>query len=335
MNNNSGSPPYITLATNSYTYIDLSYNKFTGPISFLTNLVYFLDISYNQFSGVIPPLLGKMKRLEILNLSHKNLTRGVLPTLANCGSLNVLDLKANHLSSNIPWSSIHGNEFSGSLPSWIGVTLSNLQILQLRLNMFTRTIPELWNLGYLEVVDVSHNRLTGAIPRDLSNNNLSGTILEEVTDLIGLIVLNLSRNRFFGKLPQSIGRLQQSINLDLSRNRLFGLILAAIASLTFLSYLNLSYNNLSRIIPSSNQVDTSMINRFMWLASYKYYSSSNRRELSNPKVTLLPMEPKGRRNTKQSKDTTPKRTYGDIPWKKDRVEIMIRPTHSHWYTAFF
>ncbi|XP_068639326.1 receptor-like protein EIX1 [Aristolochia californica] len=252
MNNNSGSPPYITLATNSYTYIDLSYNKFTGPISFLTNPVYFLDISYNQFSGVIPPLLGKMKELEILNLSHNNLTGGVLPTLANCGSLNVLDLKANHLSNNIPWSSIHGNEFSGSLPSWIGVTLSNLQILQLR------------GTYYKERVDVSMNgfvyeyttNFSLVIVLDLSNNNLSGTIPEEVTDLIGLIVLNLSRNRFFGKLPQSIGRLQQSINLDLSRNRLFGLILAAIASLTFLSYLNLSYNNLSRIIPSSNQVDT-------------------------------------------------------------------------------
>ncbi|XP_068639325.1 receptor-like protein EIX1 [Aristolochia californica] len=392
-----GSPPYITLATNSYTYIDLSYNKFTGPIPFLTNLVYFLDISYDQFSGVIPSLFGKMKGLKILNLSHNNLTGGVPPTLAKCGSLKVLDLKANHLSGNIPWSSIHGNEFSGSLQSWIGVTLFNLQILQLRSHSKRGTY-------YKERVDVSMNgfvyeyttNFALVIVLDLSNNNLLGTIPEEIGDLIGLIALNLSRNRFFGKLPQSIGRLQQLINLDLSRNRLFGSILAAIASLTFLSYLNLSYNNFSKIIPSGNRLD--ILNdesiyvgnehlcgyplrkkcksdgrdqisvqtiddeefkdgfEIRWIyadialgfvvgfvsvfgillfKSYKYYSSSNSRELSNPKVTLLPMELKGRRNTKQSKDTTPKRTYGDIPWKKDRVETMIRPTHSHWYTAFF
>ncbi|XP_068639575.1 putative receptor like protein 25 [Aristolochia californica] len=207
--------------------------------------------------------------------------------------------------------------------------------------MFSGTIPELRNLGYLQVLDVSHNRLTGAIPRgitnlaamrtnhvtnntlgyesnyykenvdvsyngfvyeftstlslvialDISNNNLSGTIPEEVGNLIGLIALNLSGNQFFGKIPQSIGKLYQLQNLDLSRNHLSGSIPPAIVSLTFLSHLNLSYNNLSGIIPRGNQLDT--LDESNYMGNEDLCGQPLRKECKSDGRDQIPVQPLG------------------------------------------
>ncbi|XP_010910331.1 uncharacterized protein [Elaeis guineensis] len=94
------------------------------------------------------------------------------------------------------------------------------------------------------------------IVMDLSNNNLSGMIPEELTNLFGLVSLNLSENHLTGEITEKIGTLQQLESLDLSRNNFFGGIPSSIIDLTFLSYLNLSYNNLSGSIPIGNQLQT-------------------------------------------------------------------------------
>ncbi|XP_068639318.1 polygalacturonase inhibitor 2-like [Aristolochia californica] len=311
MSNISGSPPYITLSTNSYTYIDLSYNKFTGPTPFLTNLVYFLDISYNQFSGVIPLLFGKMKGLEILNLSHNNLTRGVpQPWLT-------MDLSS-------------GNEFSGSLPSWIGVWLSHPLILQ------QRAIPRsITNFFALRTNRVTNNKLVyrGTYYKERVDVSMNGFAYEYTTNLA-------LKNQFFGKLPLSIGRLKQLINLDLLRNYLSRSIYVGNDSLYGYPLRKECKSNGRDQIPVQPFGDEEFEDgsKMRWIyadivpgfafgfetlfgillfKSYKYCSSSNSREFNNPKVSLLPMEPKGRRNTKKSEDTTPTRAYGDIPGKKD------------------
>ncbi|XP_073112526.1 receptor like protein 21-like [Elaeis guineensis] len=94
------------------------------------------------------------------------------------------------------------------------------------------------------------------IVMDLSNNNLSGMIPEELTSLFGLVSLNLSRNHLTGEITKKIGALQQLESLDLSKNNFFDGIPSSIISLTFLSYLNLSYNNLSGRVPIGNQLQT-------------------------------------------------------------------------------
>ncbi|XP_058076102.1 receptor-like protein EIX2 [Magnolia sinica] len=91
---------------------------------------------------------------------------------------------------------------------------------------------------------------------DLSSNNLSGEIPEELSSLLGLRVLNLSRNHLTGKIPDKIGKLALLESLDFSKNQLSGTIPPSMSSLTFLSYLNLSNNNLSGKIPSGNQLQT-------------------------------------------------------------------------------
>ncbi|KAA3468844.1 putative LRR receptor-like serine/threonine-protein kinase [Gossypium australe] len=86
---------------------------------------------------------------------------------------------------------------------------------------------------------------------DLSCNKLSGEIPRELTSLQGLINLNLSRNMFRGSIIREIGQLKPLNSLNLSTNNLFGEILESMSELSFLSILDLSNNNLSRKIPSS------------------------------------------------------------------------------------
>jgi len=89
---------------------------------------------------------------------------------------------------------------------------------------------------------------------DLSCNNLTGEIPEEICTLVALNNFNLSWNALSGEIPRKIGDLAQVESLDLSHNELSGEIPTSLSALTYLSHLNLSYNNLSGKIPSGNQL---------------------------------------------------------------------------------
>lgn len=91
---------------------------------------------------------------------------------------------------------------------------------------------------------------------DLSSNNLSGEIPEEITNLTYLGSLILSRNQLTGKIPQGFGSLDKLETLDLSVNHLRGPIPISMTSMTALNNLNLSNNNLSGPIPSTNEFHT-------------------------------------------------------------------------------
>ena len=97
---------------------------------------------------------------------------------------------------------------------------------------------------------------TSMMTIDLSSNNLTGEIPEEIVFLDGLVNLNLSRNHLSGVVPSKIGEMKSLESLDLSRNKLSGEISISRSNLTFLSYLDLSYNCLTRRIPSGPQLDT-------------------------------------------------------------------------------
>lgn len=89
---------------------------------------------------------------------------------------------------------------------------------------------------------------------DLSCNNITGEIPEEIGTLVALKSLNLSWNAFTNKIPEKIGALVQVESLDLSHNVLSGEIPTSLSALTSLSRLNLSYNILTGQIPSGNQL---------------------------------------------------------------------------------
>lgn len=92
-------------------------------------------------------------------------------------------------------------------------------------------------------IDLSCNRFTGRIPKDISS-------------LDALINLNLSMNELSGDIPGKIGAMQSLESLDLTSNKLSGEIPSSLSNLTYLIYLNLSYNSLSGRIPSGHQLDT-------------------------------------------------------------------------------
>ncbi|XP_020081934.1 probable LRR receptor-like serine/threonine-protein kinase At4g36180 [Ananas comosus] len=323
-------------------FIDLSNNFFTGVLPnivlpqmdflFLSNndiggripsalcestFLRVLDLSNNNLSGEIPECMGKsQEQLSVIDVSTNNLVGSIPDSLCSSKYISLLKFNSNGFSGEFP--SLQNctglvildlgyNKFSGTIPFWIGESLTLLMVLQLRSNMFSGGIPEqIAQLGSLQVLDLSSNNLSGPLPRsfgnfswkalkegrtdrinnisayysvsisldikgeeltiwkilylfesiDLSNNNLSGEIPDEITDLQTQQYLNLSRNNLIGRIPEKIGEMQSLESLDLAMNKLSGNIPQSLSALTSLSYLNLSYNNLSGVIPTGNQLQT-------------------------------------------------------------------------------
>ncbi|KAF0904564.1 hypothetical protein E2562_035458 [Oryza meyeriana var. granulata] len=85
-----------------------------------------LNFSNNGITGTIPPEVGKLKTLQVLDVGHNNLSGGIPPELSR---------------------------------------LSRLQVLVLRWNRLTGTIPPALNgLNFLAVFNVAYNDLEGPIP---------------------------------------------------------------------------------------------------------------------------------------------------------------------------
>ncbi|XP_024038304.1 MDIS1-interacting receptor like kinase 2 [Citrus clementina] len=84
---------------------------------------------------------------------------------------------------------------------------------------------------------------------DLSNNNLSGSILSQIGSLSNLKYLDLDRNNLTGTIPKEIRSLRNLKVLDLSNNNLNGTIPKEIGSLRNLEGLDLSSNKLSGVLP--------------------------------------------------------------------------------------
>uniref|UniRef100_A0A2K1X105 Leucine-rich repeat-containing N-terminal plant-type domain-containing protein n=1 Tax=Populus trichocarpa TaxID=3694 RepID=A0A2K1X105_POPTR len=85
-----------------------------------------IDFSCNNFTGEIPPEIGNLSMIKVLNLSHNNLTGPIPPTFWNLKEIESLDLSYNKLDGEIP--------------------------------------PRLTELFSLEVFIVAHNNLSGKTP---------------------------------------------------------------------------------------------------------------------------------------------------------------------------
>ncbi len=104
--------------------------------------------------GTMPPELGNLKELEILNFGTNSLTGSIPAELGNLTKLKWLILDGNHLT--------------GSIPPELG-NLANLQVLDLSNNALSGNIPpELGNLEELKELYLDGNNLTGCIPAALS-----------------------------------------------------------------------------------------------------------------------------------------------------------------------
>ncbi|KAL4601736.1 hypothetical protein ACB092_10G003100 [Castanea dentata] len=248
-NNFSGSIPASIGSLINLRSLHLSNNSFSGKFpSLLKNCKYFiplwighslsrlmiLSLRFNNFHGQIPEELCALTSLQILDLSHNKLF-GSIPKCLN----NFITMARNN-NSNYPiyvFSCTHDEARKGT---------SSTAVVSLRLQLVVFKGKALEYSTTLQLVKIV----------DLSNNNLSGEIPEEVTRLKGLQSLNFSFNILTGRIPEKIGDLGSVESIDFSSNQLYGQIPQSMSSLTFLSHLNLSNNNLTGKIPSSTQLQS-------------------------------------------------------------------------------
>lgn len=85
---------------------------------------------------------------------------------------------------------------------------------------------------------------------NLNDNNLSGTIPEEIENL-DLSFLNLSNNQLTGEMPASIGNVSTLYYLNIANNKLTGSIPSELGKLANLEYCYLFGNQLEGTLPES------------------------------------------------------------------------------------
>ncbi|KAH7529005.1 hypothetical protein FEM48_Zijuj05G0137700 [Ziziphus jujuba var. spinosa] len=125
-------------------------------------------------------------------------------------------------------------------------------------------------------VQLSENLLTGEIPSEIGKmhkfsmlhlgfNKFYGELPSEVAQL-PLVVFNITKNNFSGAIPEELGIVKCMQNLDMSYNNFSGIFPVSLSNLTELSKFNISYNPLiSGVIPSTGQLAT--------FDKYSYYGN--------------------------------------------------------------
>ncbi|KFK28907.1 hypothetical protein AALP_AA7G063700 [Arabis alpina] len=138
--------------------------------------------------------------------------------------LKRLDLSELKNLTNLEVLALARNDFNGPIPIEVLCEMKHLRELDLRGNHFVGKIGVgLRTVTYLVTLDVSNNRLTGALPSWISDLMLSSLLisnnfLEETTTK-----LFLQSNNFAGSIPDTLlGRVEM---LDLRNNKLSGSII--------------------------------------------------------------------------------------------------------------
>ncbi|KAJ7961074.1 Leucine-rich receptor-like protein kinase family protein [Quillaja saponaria] len=167
------------------------------------------------------------------------------------------DPTTNRVSSLV----LDGFSLSGHIDQGI-LRLQFLQILSLSKNNFTRIMnPDLGHLVSLQVVDLSENNLSGAIPVgffqqcgslrviSFAKNNLTGKIPDSLSSCWTLAAVNFSSNQLSGRLPSGMWFLRGLQSFDLSDNLLEGEIPAGIGNLYDLREISLHKNHFIGRLP--------------------------------------------------------------------------------------
>lgn len=220
-------------------------------------------------SGPIPETtIGKLTKLQTLDLSSNRITALPADLWSLGGSLTSLNLSSNRISGSLPNDignfgslkslDISSNDLSGEIPETIG-SLVSLKTLKLNRNWFEQSIPSgILNCRSLVSIDLSLNRLSGTLPEGfgaafpmLRALNLAGNEIHgRDSDFLGLksiTSLNISGNSFQGSV---MGMLKEVLEVvDLSRNQFQGHISQVHFNTSYkwshLVYLDLSENELS------------------------------------------------------------------------------------------
>ncbi|GJZ26906.1 leucine-rich repeat-containing protein, partial [Tanacetum coccineum] len=193
--------------------------------------LYALSLKSNNLFGTIPSQICQLESLQILVLSFNNL-HGTIPPCVN--NLTSMVQKGTFLEQNKRhyFHFIDNSYIDHLLIEWQG-----------KVNEFSSI------LGLLKDIDLSSNNVTGQIPN-------------EITNLHGLLVLDLSNNSLVGGIPQNIGHMTELLTLNLSRNMFSGEMPSSMSDMHSLNDLDVSFNNLSGRVPTSTQLQSFEPTRF-------------------------------------------------------------------------
>ncbi|KAL7595944.1 hypothetical protein Lser_V15G29229 [Lactuca serriola] len=240
----------ITNISSTVALLNLSRNEFYGGISFLCQIVhgflFVLDLSQNFLSGKLPECLWHFKELIVLNLEHNNLSGRLPNSIGSLIKLEPLYLYEESFSGELPLSlknctslsfmNLGGNKFSGNVAVWIGENFPR--------NNIYGTIPScLDNLasmvqaGSLPI----HNVHSYSIESFSLGDAFYFELLNEYVDHAMI--------EWKGYEREFISNLGLLKNIDLSSNNLTGKIPYEVTNLYGLRALNLSKNALLGEIP--------------------------------------------------------------------------------------
>lgn len=154
-----------------------------------------LNLAYMGLLGTIPPELGNLSFLSLLNVTNNSFS-GTLPIqLSNLRRLKYLSFRSNNFSSI-------------ETPPWLD-SFPKLEHLYLDGNSFIGTIPpSICNISSLLTLDLSFNQLQGHVPSSILN-------------IPSLLAIDLSNNQFSGPMP-SIYNTSSLQNIDMQYNSLAG-----------------------------------------------------------------------------------------------------------------
>nr|GEW91201.1 hypothetical protein [Tanacetum cinerariifolium] len=264
-----------TLSTSATTLesLDASSNQFTGSLSDeIQNFSFLksLNLSLNQLNGTISDKLWQLPNLRALDISFNNIS-GKLPKSLSNHDLDYIDLSFNCFYGPIPAfpADLSFNNLHGTIPPCVNNLTSMVQkgtFLEQNKRHYFHFIAN----SYIDHLLIEwqgkvneFSSILGLLKAiDLSSNNLTGKIPNEVTNLHGLLVLDLSNNSLVGGIPRNIGHMTELLTLNLSRNMFSGEMPSSMSDMHSLNDLDVSFNNLSGRVPSSTQLQSFEPTRF-------------------------------------------------------------------------
>ncbi|XP_058110898.1 probable LRR receptor-like serine/threonine-protein kinase At3g47570 [Magnolia sinica] len=259
MNNLEGSIPSELSQLVSLEGLAIYSNNLSGripPSLYNLSSIIGLDVGYNRLNGNLPSNLGiALPYLQNLYVSQNQFTGPIPVSLPNASGLVLLSFGGNSFSGSVPMN-------LGSLKSLTKVSFGDNRLGTGKSHDLSFFVS-LTNCTSLQILDMSVNRLSGALPDSIANlstqmtrlvlddNRIFGSIPSGIQNLFSLTMLGMERNFLTGAIPIGVGKLNKMEELFFSVNELSGNIPSSLQNMSRLYILYLYQNSLTGNVPSS------------------------------------------------------------------------------------